>query len=106
MDVYDKVYMPFYTNLSGYLIGIFCGELYLKYTSNEEVRKIIRQPKYVIGAYFVFPICIAIVWLGSLLELTKWSIWTALYAGLYRISWNIFVCAIPILGMSCKCGCK
>lgn len=107
IDFYFNVYLPFYTNLSGYLVGIICGELYLKYTRTEGIRKIIHQPKYIITVYLLIPLSASIsIYLGSQLELSDPSIWTALYAGVNRLGWNILVCAVALLSMSCNCGCK
>ncbi|XP_037827352.1 regulator of hypoxia-inducible factor 1-like [Lucilia sericata] len=106
IDVYFNIYTPFYTNLFGYLFGIICAEIYLKYTRTEEIRKTIREkPIYTVATHFVAIVAFLLFWLGPILEVRATpSIWSALYAGLHRILWIMFVCGLPLVMMSCNCG--
>lgn len=107
IDVYFKIYTPFYTNLFGYLFGIICAEIYLKYTRTQEVRKFIyERPWYIAAVHTMAFVAALIFWLGPILDVRGPSLWSALYAGLHRNLWTIFVCGLPLLFMSCNCGCK
>ncbi|XP_065370013.1 nose resistant to fluoxetine protein 6-like [Calliphora vicina] len=105
IDVYFKVYTPFYSNLFGYLFGIICAEIYLKYTRTEQVRTFMREkPIYTVAVHLVAIIAVFLFWLGPILDVRAPSVWSALYAGLHRNLWIIFVCGAPLLLMSCNCG--
>ncbi|XP_046810082.1 uncharacterized protein LOC111678138 [Lucilia cuprina] len=104
--VYHRLFIPFYSNLGGYLFGIVCGEIYEKYCHNAEFHKqLARIPNEIFE--FAFWSCIAlgvwICWLGTVLIFHEPSLWTALYAGLNR---NLFVVIVfgglVFLGMFCK----
>ncbi|XP_037827351.1 uncharacterized protein LOC119615361 [Lucilia sericata] len=105
-EVYHRLFIPFYTNLGGYLFGIICGEIYEKYAHNDEFHKqLSRIPSEIFE--FAFWSCLAIgvwiCWLGTVFIFYEPSIWTALYAGLNR---NLFVVIVfgglVFLGMFCK----
>ncbi|KAM7344408.1 uncharacterized protein ACRADG_011146 [Cochliomyia hominivorax] len=105
IKAYFEIYVPFYTNLFGYLFGIICGEIYLKYTRTETVRKFIHEhPMYIAAVHLNAIVAFLIFWLGPIMDAKEPSIWTALYAGLHRNLWIIFVCGIPLIFMSCNCG--
>ncbi|XP_013099285.2 O-acyltransferase like protein-like [Stomoxys calcitrans] len=105
MKVFGYLYIPFYTNIGGYLFGILCGELYVKYLSKDEIRRKVRGVlKYELGAWVTLPIACGISLLGTIAIFQQPSIWTALFSGLNRNLWIIFVCGIPVLGMACKGG--
>lgn len=106
IEAYDKIYTPFYTNLFGYLFGIVCGEIYLKYTRNEETRKFMReQTLYIVASHLLVILAFLLFWLGPILDVRGPSLWSALYAGMHRNIWIMTVCGIPLLIMSCNCGC-
>ena len=97
---YYDLYIPFYTNLGGYLSGIVLGIIYERFNHNEEIYKqILRIPKAL--CEFVFWSCIAlglwICFLGSVIIFQESSIWTALYAALNRNLWASVVIGIPAL---------
>lgn len=88
-------------------MGIICAEIYLKYTHKQEIRKIITKHPLSKIAFFAVPIIgFSIFWSGAMLHLREPSIWSALYAATHRNLWIIFICAIPTILMSCKCGGK
>ena len=97
---YYDLYIPFYTNLGGYLCGIVLAVIYEHFNHNEEIyKRILRIPKALYE--FAFYSCIALgVWicyLGSVVIFQESSIWTALYAGLNRNLWASVVISIPVL---------
>ncbi|XP_073846939.1 nose resistant to fluoxetine protein 6-like isoform X2 [Musca autumnalis] len=104
-DVFYYLYSLPFTNLGGYLFGIWCGDLYLKYLRTEELRRKVRgNLKFELSGWLAVPIAAGICYVGSRAILQEPSIWTALYGGLYRNLWIAFVCGLPLLGMACKCG--
>uniref|UniRef100_T1PG61 Acyltransferase n=1 Tax=Musca domestica TaxID=7370 RepID=T1PG61_MUSDO len=104
-DVFYYLYTPSFTNLGGYLFGIWCGDLYLSQLRKEEVRRKVRGVlKYELGAWLAFPIAACICFAGSKAIFQEPSVWTALYSGLYRNLWIVFVCGFPLLGMACQGG--
>uniref|UniRef100_A0A1I8MG92 Acyltransferase 3 domain-containing protein n=1 Tax=Musca domestica TaxID=7370 RepID=A0A1I8MG92_MUSDO len=105
-DTFYYLYTPFYNSLGGYLVGMLCGEFYLLYSQNAELReKCQRILKYEIFAWLLVPLTMAgISYVGSITNFMQPSIWTALFAGLNRNIWNIIVCGIPVVVMACKRG--
>ncbi|XP_061395926.1 nose resistant to fluoxetine protein 6-like [Musca vetustissima] len=93
--LFTHTYTPFYTNLGGYLFGIVCGEIYQKYICHTEKRKIFSYLWIIVplAAWFIN-------YAGAIAIMSKASIWTALYTGLNRNLWIVFVCGIPILAMA------
>ncbi|XP_073821280.1 nose resistant to fluoxetine protein 6-like [Musca autumnalis] len=93
-------YTPFYTHLGGYLFGLLCGEIYLKFIANEnKSQKLQTVLQYLwalvpLAAWFID-------YLGTVLIFHESSLWTALYSGLHRNIWILFVCGIPVLSMAC-----
>lgn len=89
------------------MIGIICAEIYLKYTHKPEIRKFVAKQIWSKVALCLVPIiAFVICWSGALLDLKEPSIWSALYAGVHRNLWLIFICGIPLILMTCNCGCK
>ncbi|XP_075165821.1 uncharacterized protein LOC142238146 isoform X2 [Haematobia irritans] len=97
-------YIPFYTNLGGYLFGIWFGDLYLKYLSKDEFQRNFRGVlKYGIGVWLVaLPMAISIIQMGTITIFQQPSIWTAFFSGINRNLWIVFVCGTAILTMACK----
>ncbi|KAM7345516.1 uncharacterized protein ACRADG_011781 isoform 2-T2 [Cochliomyia hominivorax] len=80
----SHLYLPSYTNLHGFLTGIICGDLYMKYFKQNQNFK---QPignilKY--SPYFGWPAIVGIFHMGTKLLWQKSTIWTALYGLLQR----------------------
>ncbi|XP_059225828.1 O-acyltransferase like protein-like [Stomoxys calcitrans] len=102
---FEKLYIPSYTNLGGYLFGIWCGELYIKFLSREKIRRKVQGVlKYELSILLIIPIGWLIIRCGTITVYFEPSIWTALLSGSYRNLWIVFVCGIPVLTMTCKAG--
>ncbi|XP_059225334.1 nose resistant to fluoxetine protein 6 isoform X1 [Stomoxys calcitrans] len=103
--LFKYLYTPFYNNLGGYIFGIWCGDLYTNYLSKPEIQRKIRGVlKYEITFWLIFPIAAGITLAGTRMIFQQPSVWTALFSGLNRNLWIVFVCGIPVLGMTCKAG--
>ncbi|XP_073847194.1 uncharacterized protein isoform X2 [Musca autumnalis] len=106
-DAFYYLYTPSYNSLSGYLVGMLCGELYMKYSEKQlEIREKFRCLfKYEMTIWLLVPLAVGgICYVGSIVNFLEPSIWTALHAGLNRNLWNMLVCAIPIVMMIFKGG--
>ncbi|XP_073821718.1 nose resistant to fluoxetine protein 6-like [Musca autumnalis] len=100
-ELYYLSYTPFYTNLGGYLFGLLCGEIYLKFFANET-----KSKKLQTMLQYLWPVVPLTAWyiyyLGTILIFHEPSLWTALYSGLHRNIWILIVCGIPVMSMACN----
>ncbi|XP_046810084.1 uncharacterized protein LOC124420632 [Lucilia cuprina] len=80
----SHLYLPSYTNLHGFLIGILCGELYMKYLRKKPKAKksLAKILKY--SPYIGWPCIFGIFYVGTTVLWQKPTIWTALYGLLQR----------------------
>uniref|UniRef100_A0A1I8Q0X8 Acyltransferase 3 domain-containing protein n=1 Tax=Stomoxys calcitrans TaxID=35570 RepID=A0A1I8Q0X8_STOCA len=96
----EHMYISSYANLNAFFVGIICGELYVKYLKHDKYKRLVGdflKPLPPLGC-----ICIAFIWyLGSKLILQEASIWTALFAILYKNVVVYIVVAIVILRKMC-----
>ncbi|XP_073821720.1 nose resistant to fluoxetine protein 6-like [Musca autumnalis] len=100
-ELFYLSYTPFYTNLGGYLFGLLCGEIYLKFIANET-----KSKKLQTMLQYLWPVVPLTEWfiyyLGTILIFQEPSLWTALYSGLHRNIWILIVCGIPVMSMACN----
>ncbi|XP_073845611.1 nose resistant to fluoxetine protein 6-like isoform X2 [Musca autumnalis] len=99
----EYVYLSPYCNLSGFFIGLICGEIYMKYLRNDRCKQIVgNRIKFLIPLGWL--IILAIWYLGSKLLFVEASIWTALYAIPHRPISLAIVASIVIIYKMCHGG--
>uniref|UniRef100_A0A1A9ZC97 Acyltransferase 3 domain-containing protein n=1 Tax=Glossina pallidipes TaxID=7398 RepID=A0A1A9ZC97_GLOPL len=106
-DTMYQSYVPFYTNLSGYIFGFICAEIYENYVHLEAVKKRFTGALlYELCFWILFLSCFGLIFSGVFFinhDIEKPSLWIATYAGIYRLAW-VFVVMLIILGMCFKLG--
>ncbi|EDW02479.1 GH19863 [Drosophila grimshawi] len=108
VETFYSIYLPFYTNIGGYLMGFLCAHLYLKSRSTPNGASYKGNSKLELGMWMLFLILFLILFSGFIFirhDFEKPSIWLALYACLYKNLW-ILVCAGFVCCMCFKVGCK
>ncbi|XP_037826175.1 O-acyltransferase like protein-like, partial [Lucilia sericata] len=100
----SHLYLPSYTNLHGFLIGILCGELYMKYLRKKPKAKKSLGKILKYSPYIGWPCIIGIFYVGTELLWQKPSIWTALYGLLQRHVTVTIVAVTTIMLMLSKPG--
>ncbi|XP_059225827.1 uncharacterized protein LOC106086630 [Stomoxys calcitrans] len=97
------LYLSPYANLNGFLLGIVCGELYMKYLRQQRYKRIVAaylrySPLY--GWLLIF-----LIWyLGSVLFFKDRTIWTALFPILHKHLSVTIVAIIVVIYNMCHGG--
>ncbi|KAL9921725.1 nose resistant to fluoxetine protein 6-like [Glossina fuscipes fuscipes] len=106
-DTMYQSYVPFYTNLSGYIFGFICAEIYENYVHLDAVKKrFTGSLLYELFFWILFLTCFGLIFSGVFFinhDIEKPSLWIATYAGVYRLAW-LFVVMLIVLGMCFKLG--
>ncbi|XP_017836319.1 nose resistant to fluoxetine protein 6 [Drosophila busckii] len=105
-ETFYQIYPPFYTNLSGYLVGFLCGHFYLKMRSSISATAFKGNWKFELFLWLLIPASMLVLFSGFIFikhDFSRPSIWLALYAGVYKNLW-ILICAGFVCCMCFKVG--
>ncbi|KAI8128525.1 Nose resistant to fluoxetine protein 6 [Lucilia cuprina] len=100
----SHLYLPSYTNLHGFLIGILCGALYMKYLRKKPKAKKSLGKILKYSPYIGWPCIFGIFYVGTTVLWQKPKIWTALYGLLQRHVTVTLIAVTTIILMLCKSG--
>ncbi|XP_037930475.1 uncharacterized protein LOC119665270 [Teleopsis dalmanni] len=107
-ETFYQTYIPFYTNISGYLCGIICSDVFLKLVNNNNnaTQNYHRILKYKLAWWSLIPMFFVLISIGTLMmeqTFEKPSIFVAIFAGLYKNLW-VIICGLFVFGMCFKMG--
>lgn len=103
IEEFYQSYVPFYTNMGGYIIGFILADIYANCKDSASLNKWIQ-----LGFWLAIPAAFAFLFSGLFFMnsgIERPSLWLALYAGLYR---KVFIAIAmwAIWAMFYKAGCK
>uniref|UniRef100_A0A1A9VM91 Acyltransferase 3 domain-containing protein n=1 Tax=Glossina austeni TaxID=7395 RepID=A0A1A9VM91_GLOAU len=103
IEEFYQSYVPFYTNMGGYIIGFILADIYANCKDNANLNKWIQ-----LGFWLAIPAAFAFLFSGLFFidsGIERPSLWLALYAGLYR---KVFIAIAmwAIWAMFYKAGCE
>ncbi|XP_075166627.1 uncharacterized protein LOC142238789 [Haematobia irritans] len=97
------LYLSTYSNLTGFFVGIICGELYFKYLRHDKYKRFVANILESAPLYGL--LAISVIWsLGSKLLFKEHTIWTALYPLLHKHLTVTIVAIIVILRNMSRIG--
>ncbi|XP_075166628.1 nose resistant to fluoxetine protein 6-like [Haematobia irritans] len=103
IETAEVLYLSTYSNLTGFFVGIICGELYFKYLKQDKYKRFVANILESAPLYGL--LVISVIWsLGSKLFFEEHTIWTALYPLLHKHLTVAIVAIIVILRNMSRIG--
>ncbi|RWS14472.1 nose resistant to fluoxetine protein 6-like protein [Dinothrombium tinctorium] len=99
LDYLNKIYTKPWCRISSYLVGLLAGFLYYKYCRNP-----LRVKKYIIIIGSILATLLGLVVIYSTYHSTPTFLESALYNGLSRLAWALFIIWLIFMCMTRNCA--